>query len=145
MVSIFLTYLSKYKFMIKGTCHLAGGAICFWRLQFVDQEKPSILKKRCIGNVRALGFNVFLLHVFQLLVLLLFFVFIFNLSMRVRTCSAASLLMARASCSCSSSSPLVWGLACSSSEPALGDVAKTHIEKSASLLHWPHHIAVYVL
>ncbi len=33
--------------------------------------------------------------------------------------------MARASCNCSSSSPLVWGLACSNSEDALGDVAKT--------------------
>lgn len=42
----------------------------------------------------------------------------------VCTCSAASRLMAKASCSCSSSSPLVWGLACSSSEPALGDVAE---------------------
>jgi len=42
------------------------------------------------------------------------------------TCSAASRLMARANCNCSSSSPLVWGLACSNSEDAFGDVAETN-------------------
>lgn len=57
------------------------------------------------------------------------------------TCSAASLLMASASCSCSSSSPLVWGLACSSSEPALGDVAAGH-KQEKDVLHAGRNMAL---